>query len=143
MIKIVVILAFVLIQFQGYSFEFRGVVNDDRGSAIPFVSVFESTTNQGVKSNEKGEFVLVFKENGSYVVRFSQVGYSVKTITVSDITIPPVIVLQSISQLKTIEVYGQTNGEKQEGKGFQVEVVKLENEQNTGSFKIRGVMNKI
>jgi len=54
MIKIVVILTFVLIQFQGYSFEFRGVVNDEIGVPIPFVSVFESITNQGVKTNEYG-----------------------------------------------------------------------------------------
>jgi len=69
------------------------------------------------------------------MVRFTQVGYSTEVIEVniSEINVRSTVVLSSIRELETIEVYGKSQGEEQEEKGFQVDIVKLKNQQNITS----------
>lgn len=58
----------------------KGIVSDDKGNPLPFVSILIENTYTGTTSNEKGQYVLNAKQPGEYVIVFQYLGYKTKRI---------------------------------------------------------------
>ena len=64
--------------------QIKGIVSDNKGNLLPFVSVFVENTYNGTTSNEQGKYELNIKTTGKYTVVFQYLGFKTqkKSITV-------------------------------------------------------------
>lgn len=76
-----VILFFFLLSFCSFS-QTKGVVKDEAGNPIPFVSILVENETIGVSSEEDGSFSIAVDASKNLV--FSAVGYETKTVKVTE-----------------------------------------------------------
>lgn len=75
-------------------FTLEGIIIDDQGIALPFVSVINKTTQKGTITSEAGEFALAASAGDSLLVTF--VGYQRKLFRLSSTSTPLRITLESM-----------------------------------------------
>ena len=63
--------------------QIKGIVTDDKGNPLPFVSVFEENTYAGTTSNEQGKYQLNVKEIGKNKITFQYLGFKTQKIAVA------------------------------------------------------------
>src|SRR3546814_600262 len=89
----------------------RGTITDNQGSSIPNVSVVEKGTDNGVASDNEGNYSIVVSDPNSVLV-FSSVGYSQQEISVGNRTTINVIMEDDIQALGDIIVMGYASQSK-------------------------------
>jgi len=62
--------------------QIKGTVSDEKGSSIPFVSVFSANTYNGTTSNDEGKYELNVKSLGKQTIVFQYLGFKTQKITV-------------------------------------------------------------
>ncbi|MFE3868982.1 DUF5686 and carboxypeptidase regulatory-like domain-containing protein [Flavobacterium sp. LS2P90] len=63
--------------------QIKGIISDENGNPLPFVTVFEENTYNGTTSNEQGKYELKIRKTGSYILIFKFLGYQTKRETVN------------------------------------------------------------
>jgi hypothetical protein len=75
---------FILLFFSFSNFaQIKGIITDEKGNPLPFVTVFEENTYSGTTSNEQGNFQLNVKEPGKNKIVFQYLGFKTQKLTVS------------------------------------------------------------
>jgi TonB-linked SusC/RagA family outer membrane protein len=107
-------LVFLLIGTNLYSQRtINGVVKDEKGEGLPFVSIVIKGTNKGTKSNDQGEYLLAVPDSAGTTLRFSFIGYETQEIVVGTKTIINVTLESSVS-LEEVVVVGYGSATKKE-----------------------------
>lgn len=88
----------------------RGAVTDEKGFAIPGVTVSIKGTNLGVVTDSEGKFIVVIIDPNPTLV-FSSIGFETQEVEVRKQTIINVQLRQSLSKLDEVQVtaYGKTS----------------------------------
>jgi hypothetical protein len=74
---------FILLFFSFSNFaQIKGIITDEKGNPLPFVTVFEENTYSGTTSNEQGNFQLNVKEPGKNKIVFQYLGFKTQKLTV-------------------------------------------------------------
>jgi len=76
------LLAFLFFSISNFA-QIKGTITDEKGSPLPFVSVFEENTYSGTTSNEQGKYQLNVKEAGKNKIVFQYLGFKTQKISVS------------------------------------------------------------
>jgi hypothetical protein len=76
------LLAFLFFSISNFA-QIKGTITDEKGSPLPFVSVFEENTYSGTTSNEQGKYQLNIKEVGKNKIVFQYLGFKTQKISVS------------------------------------------------------------
>jgi TonB-linked SusC/RagA family outer membrane protein len=112
--KQLVCLVFLLIGANLYSQRtINGVVKDEKGEGLPFVSIVIKGSNKGTKSNDQGEYLLAVPDSAGTTLRFSFIGYETQEIVVGTKTIINVTLESSVS-LEEVVVVGYGSATKKE-----------------------------
>jgi len=112
--KQLVCLVFLLIGANLYSQRtINGVVKDEKGEGLPFVSIVIKGSNKGTKSNDQGEYLLAVPDSAGTTLRFSFIGYETQEIIVGTKTIINVTLESSVS-LEEVVVVGYGSATKKE-----------------------------
>lgn len=112
--KQLVSLVFLLIGANLYSQRtINGVVKDEKGEGLPFVSIVIKGSNKGTKSNDQGEYLLAVPDSAGTTLRFSFIGYETQEIIVGTKTIINVTLESSVS-LEEVVVVGYGSATKKE-----------------------------
>ncbi|MWB94677.1 carboxypeptidase-like regulatory domain-containing protein [Flavobacterium sp. GA093] len=74
--------AFLLFSITNFA-QIKGIITDDKGNPLPFVSVFEENTYSGTTSNDQGVYQLNVKEIGKNKIVFQYLGFKTQKITVA------------------------------------------------------------
>lgn len=77
-----ILLAFLFFSISSFA-QIKGTISDEKGNALPFVSVFEDNTYRGTTSNEEGAYQLSVKEIGKNKIVFQYLGFKTQKITIS------------------------------------------------------------
>lgn len=75
------LLAFLFFSISNFA-QIKGTVTDEKGTPLPFVSIFEENTYSGTTSNEQGKFQLTIKEPGKNKIVFQYLGYKTQKIII-------------------------------------------------------------
>jgi hypothetical protein len=75
------LLLFLLIPFASIA-QIKGTVSDDKGTPLPFVSIYFENSYKGTTTNDVGKYELNIKTPGKYTVSFQYLGYKTKKITI-------------------------------------------------------------
>ncbi|UFH35584.1 DUF5686 and carboxypeptidase regulatory-like domain-containing protein [Flavobacterium acetivorans] len=62
--------------------QIKGTVTDEKGSPLPFVTIFEDDTYNGTTSNEQGKYELNLKTDGKSAVVFQYLGFKTQKVSV-------------------------------------------------------------
>lgn len=76
------LLAFLFFSIANFA-QIKGTITDEKGSPLPFVSVFEENTYSGTTSNELGKYQLNIKEVGKNKIVFQYLGFKTQKIAVT------------------------------------------------------------
>lgn len=71
----------LLICFSNFA-QVKGIVSDEKGNPLPFVTVFSSNTYNGTTSNDNGEYELNVKTTGKHTLVFQYLGFKTQKITI-------------------------------------------------------------
>ncbi|MRX38294.1 carboxypeptidase-like regulatory domain-containing protein [Flavobacterium sp. LC2016-23] len=74
--------AFLFFSLSNFA-QIKGTITDEKGTPLPFVSVFEENTYTGTTSNEQGQYQLNVKEPGKNKITFQYLGFKTQKIAVS------------------------------------------------------------
>ena len=77
-----IILLFWFISLSCFS-QIKGKIVDQKGSPLPFVNIFVENTYNGTTSNENGDFELMVKSTGKFIIVFQNLGYKTKKETIT------------------------------------------------------------
>ena len=77
--KKITLLFLLLISQINYA-QLRGIVSDEKGDPLPFVSIFIENSYIGTTTNEQGEYELRVKKPGKFIIVFQYLGYKTKKI---------------------------------------------------------------
>jgi hypothetical protein len=77
-----IVFAFLFFSFSNFA-QIKGIITDEKGNPLPFVSVFEENTYTGTTSNEQGKYQLNVKEVGKNKITFQYLGFKTQKIAVS------------------------------------------------------------
>lgn len=77
-----IVFAFLFFSFSNFA-QIKGIITDEKGNPLPFVSVFEENTYSNTTSNEQGQYLLNVKEVGKNKITFQCLGFKTQKITVS------------------------------------------------------------
>lgn len=128
-------MAFLANNLRG-QFRITGKINDGKGNAVAFASVFVPELNTGCQAGADGVFTLKNLPAGSFIFQFSCLGYKTlnKNVTVSDST-PPLDVVLSGQLINSGEVivYGK------KGKSDR-EVVRTTEQVTAGTMREEGAL---
>ncbi|MFB9077143.1 DUF5686 and carboxypeptidase regulatory-like domain-containing protein [Flavobacterium procerum] len=80
--KNIILSALLLFSIQTFA-QIKGTVTDEKGTPLPFVSVFEENTYSGTTSNEQGQYQLNVKEVGKNRIVFQYLGFKTQKLTVT------------------------------------------------------------
>jgi TonB-linked SusC/RagA family outer membrane protein len=94
----------------------KGTVKDDKGEALPGVSVVIQGTTRGSLTDEKGNFELSVPEQGTQLV-FSFVGYVQQQITVNNESLLNIVLLPDTRSLDEFVVVGYGTQKKSDVTG--------------------------
>lgn len=83
-----------------------GVVTDDKGNLLSGVSIMVKGTSQGTTSNDRGQFSLTLKDEGSYTLVISYVGYDSRELIVGDKSSYSIQIKQVAQTLNDVVVVG-------------------------------------
>lgn len=88
--KKILFLLLILCVKVSFSQEVSGIITDDKGSPLPYASVFVQGTTHGTTANNEGRYFLHFSKPGTYTLIAQYVGYKrdVRNITIdkTDVT---------------------------------------------------------
>lgn len=73
-------LLFLLFMAQFNYAQLRGIVSDEKGNPLPFVSIFIENSYIGTTTNEQGEYELRVIKPGKFIIVFQYLGYKTKKI---------------------------------------------------------------
>ncbi|MEL1254908.1 DUF5686 and carboxypeptidase regulatory-like domain-containing protein [Flavobacterium sp. DGU38] len=73
--------AFLFFSISSFS-QIKGIITDEKGNPLPFVSVFEENTYSGTTSNEQGQYLLNVKEPGKNKIIFQYLGFKTQKLSV-------------------------------------------------------------
>ncbi|WP_347052734.1 DUF5686 and carboxypeptidase regulatory-like domain-containing protein [Flavobacterium olei] len=76
------LVAFLFFSISNFA-QIKGIITDEKGNPLPYVSVFEETTYTGTTSNEQGKYQLNVKEPGKNKIIFQYLGFKTQKITVT------------------------------------------------------------
>lgn len=80
---------FLLIFLSFYSnAQIKGIITDEKGNPLPFVSIFEENTYNGTTSNEQGKYALSTKTTGNHTVVFQYLGFKTQKTTIDIKSLP-------------------------------------------------------
>lgn len=85
-----ILFAFLFFSISNFA-QIKGIITDEKGNPLPFVSVFEENTYRGTTSNEQGKYQLNVKEVGKNKITFQSLGFKTQKITVSSDSGPIVL----------------------------------------------------
>ena len=68
--------------------QIKGIITDDKGNPLPFVSVFEENTYNGTTSNEQGNYQLNIKSVGKNKIVFQYLGFKTQKRAITGGTLP-------------------------------------------------------
>ncbi len=75
-----ILLLFLFFFFQINYAQLKGIVSDEKGSPLPFVSIFIENSYTGTTTNELGEYELKVKKLGKCIIVFQYLGYKTQKI---------------------------------------------------------------
>lgn len=75
------LLAFLFFSISNFA-QIKGTITDEKGTPLPFVSVFEENTYSGTTSNEQGKYQLNVKEPGKNKITFQYLGFKTQKRTI-------------------------------------------------------------
>ena len=75
------LLAFLFFSISSFA-QIKGIITDEEGNPLPFVSVLEENTYSSTTSNEQGNYQLNVKEIGRNKIIFQYLGFKTQKITV-------------------------------------------------------------
>jgi Ca-activated chloride channel family protein len=113
---LVVMLAFAPVNY----FTVKGIVKDNNGSSIPYATVMEKGTKNGVRADANGAFTINVSSEKAVLI-FSAVGFTameiklkgrstVNAVLASNISMPEVVVTTALGIKKDAKIIGYTNG---------------------------------
>ena len=76
-----------LVSLTNYA-QIKGTVSDEKGSPLPFVTVFQEDTYNGTTSNEMGKYELNLKNTGNQTVVFQYLGFKTQKIAIQTEKLP-------------------------------------------------------
>lgn len=76
------LVAFLFFSISNFA-QITGIITDEKGNPLPYVSVFEENTYTGTTSNEQGKYQLNVKEPGKNKIIFQYLGFKTQKITVT------------------------------------------------------------
>lgn len=76
------LVAFLFFSISNFA-QIKGIITDEKGNPLPYVSVFEENTYTGTTSNEQGKYQLNIKEPGKNKIIFQYLGFKTQKITVT------------------------------------------------------------
>lgn len=80
---------FLFLFTSTFSFsQIKGKVTDEKGNALPFVSIYIDKSYNNTSSNELGLYELNIKKTGDYTVVFQYLGFKTKKISVKAAVLP-------------------------------------------------------
>ena len=85
-----ILFAFLFFSISNFA-QIKGIITDEKGNPLPFVSVFEENTYRGTTSNEQGKYQLSVKEVGKNKITFQSLGFKTQKITISSDSGPIVL----------------------------------------------------
>ena len=74
--------AFFIFSISNYA-QIKGIITDENGKPLPFVSVMEENTYSNTTSNEQGQYQLQVKEVGRNKITFQYLGFKTQKIAVA------------------------------------------------------------
>ncbi|KAF2514277.1 DUF5686 and carboxypeptidase regulatory-like domain-containing protein [Flavobacterium foetidum] len=80
--KNIILSALLLFSVSNFA-QVKGTVTDEKGTPLPFVSVFEENTYSGTTSNEQGQYQLNVKEVGKNRIVFQYLGFKTQKLNVA------------------------------------------------------------
>lgn len=123
----------------------KGTIKDDKGSALPGVSIFEKGTTNGTVSDENGNFSINVKDEDAVLV-ISNVGFQPKEISIQGKTNFEIVLIPIESKLDEVVVVGYGTQKKGALTGAvssisskDIVTTKNENVQNMLTGKVSGV----
>lgn len=99
------LMGFLCLQVWAQERKISGTVTDDKGGALPGVSVKEVGTNNGVATTPDGQFTLTLKGN-SNKLSISFIGFETQTVSISGKTSYTVSLKPDAKSLKDVVVIG-------------------------------------
>ncbi|MBM3452622.1 MAG: hypothetical protein FJX84_05720, partial [Bacteroidetes bacterium] len=109
-----ILLIFILLTTTVFSQrKITGVVKDEKGDGLPFVSIVIKGTNKGTKSNDLGEYLISVPDSNNIVLKFSFIGFESQEITIENKTNINVTLISSVS-LDEVVVVGYGSATKKE-----------------------------
>src|SRR5215203_6831774 len=90
---------------QNATIPVSGIVKDDKGQALPGVSVSVKGTNGGVSTDASGKFAINVSSASSVLI-FSYVGYQVQEVTVGTTTLFSLSLLPADNRMNDVVVIG-------------------------------------
>jgi outer membrane cobalamin receptor len=124
MIKLLLILAFLLVSFLGFSqVTISGKVVDEKNRIIPGANIFIEGTYDGATSDENGAFNFTTTETGTQtiVVSFLSFETTKKAIQVNDFQNQTIVLKESVNTLDAVSI---TAGNFESGEKARVSVLK-------------------
>lgn len=68
--------------------QIKGIVSDEKGNPVPFVTIFLENTYNGTTSNEQGKYELNIKTKGTHTVVFQYLGFKTQKIKTTAEVLP-------------------------------------------------------
>tara|TARA_B100000809_G_scaffold225969_1_gene237292 strand:- start:7355 stop:10387 length:3033 start_codon:yes stop_codon:yes gene_type:complete len=109
------LLLFLLVSTLGYSqtLELSGKISDKNGLPLSGVTIYQTTTNNGVISDFDGNFTIVGFNTGSFL-EFSFLGFINKLIIVKDDSFLNIVLLEDLESLDEVVIVGYGTQKKKE-----------------------------
>jgi len=114
----------------------KGIVSDEKGIPLPFVTIFSANTYNGTTSNDNGAYELNIKTVGKHTIVFQYLGYKAQKIAIDIEKLPFLLNVKMIEENFTLNEVVINQKENPANAIIRSAIAnKKENSDKTGKFK--------
>lgn len=95
------LLLLVFATFTNFA-QIRGIVTDEKGNPLPFVTIYSANTYNGTTTNDSGNFELSCKSIGKQVIIFQYLGFKTQKIPITIEKLPFQLNVQLVEESYTL-----------------------------------------
>ncbi|MDT8348066.1 MAG: DUF5686 family protein, partial [Flavobacteriaceae bacterium] len=108
--RLLLLLVFIGIQGAGIA-QIKGLVTDENGEPMPYVSIYLPEINKGTISNDDGNYQIDINTPGNYTISFHYLGYKTSSKTYDMKNFPYVLNIQLFPEAQQLDAVVISSGE--------------------------------
>ncbi|MSP85515.1 MAG: carboxypeptidase-like regulatory domain-containing protein [Flavobacteriaceae bacterium] len=125
----------LFISFSTFA-QIKGIVSDEKGNPLPFVTIFSANTYNGTTSNDSGKYELNIKNTGKQTIVFQYLGFKTQKIAIYIEKLPYLLNVKMIEESYTLNEVVINQKENPANAIIRSAIaIKKENSDKTGKFK--------